>query len=59
MISPWIFVGLSILFVFVGLAFVLRAQGYPNGIKVKPKTALWMFILFEVLAITSFLYAVL
>ena len=56
MFSPWLSLALAVLFEYAGLAFVLRAQGYSNGIKVKPVFAFWILIFCQVLALIFFIY---
>jgi len=58
MFSPWLSLALAVIFEYIGLSFVLRAQGYPNGLKIKPKLAFWMVVGCEILALLFFVYPI-
>ncbi len=58
MIFPWISFVLAAFFQCMVLIFVLPAQGYPNGIKVKQSIAFWLVFIFEAIALILFAYPI-
>ena len=55
MILALIIWGAAFAFLFLGCAFVLPAQGYSGGMKVGPKVAFWLFVVFEFVAVALFI----